>query len=142
MATGFVPHGNDRVAAMAFEPLRFLDRGGGAQYFGAACFDPRHQRRCGQAEVEADNFRSQLLDEGAGGVVKWRTAGHGSGRIKVGAEFVVVPLEQRLPLLSPLGIGNRRHMAEEVEVQGLVACVTKGCDFAANRRQIQGGTGQ
>src|SRR5690606_224115 len=72
-----------------------------------------------QTEMEADDLRLELLDDLAGGLVERRAVGARYGRIRIDAEFRVVMTEPRLPAGLLSGIGFRRRMREEVEIDRL-----------------------
>ena len=63
MAAGFIAHGDDRIAAAFFQPARLRDRGRGRYDFGAGRLHPFQQCRVRQAEVKADDFGPEILDQ-------------------------------------------------------------------------------
>jgi len=72
MATGFITHGDDRIAAIALQPGRFFHSRGAGQYLGTAGLYPLQQFGLRQAEVEAHHLRAQRFDQQAALLVERR----------------------------------------------------------------------
>ena len=142
MPARFVTHSDNRVTAVVLQPLRLVNRRGRTEHLGPAGLDPGHKLRRRQGEMKAHHFGAQFLDEGAGGVIEWRAAGYRGRRVIVGAEFAVVWLEQRLPVLDSGLVVLRGLVAKEVQVKRLVAGRAKSGHLAANGIKAQRGTGQ
>ncbi|MNO49502.1 hypothetical protein D3C76_398560 [compost metagenome] len=121
MATGLQAHGDDRVATAPLQPDGFGHGGRRGNYLRPGRLDPRQQLRLRQAEVEADHFRTQFLDQRAQVGIERRTVGWRIRRIEVRAEFFVIGLQPRAPARLAFGIGLRRLVAEEIHVQWLAA---------------------
>ncbi|MCY1436820.1 hypothetical protein D9M71_529560 [compost metagenome] len=142
MAAGFIAHGNDCVAAVIFQPQGFIHRSGAGQHLGASGLDPLEQAGFGQAKVEADHRRLELLEQLAGGVVEGRTIGDRRRCLEIGTQLFIVRFERQLPGCVAGRVWLGRLMAEEVDVERAVACLAKGLKLGADLFQAQGGTRQ
>ena len=96
--------------------------------------------------MKAHHFWPKRFHHLAGCVIERRTVGHRGWRIKVGAQFMVVRLQQGLPSLIPRVIDIGRLMAEEVDVQRrMIGLANEGQGLAqllqAQRRRRHGAQG-
>ncbi|MNF82509.1 hypothetical protein D3C84_648170 [compost metagenome] len=131
MASGFIAHGNDRIAAMLLQPHGFFDGGGRGQDFRTGGFDPVEQGLFRQAKVEAHHLGAKLFDHLAGRVIERRSIGHRGWRIEIGAEFLVVGLQQIFPVLRALLIRGWRLMTEEIDVDRVPGVLADGFQLFA-----------
>ena len=116
VAAGFNAHGDDRVAAMLLQPNRLFDGCGRRKYLGAGRFDAVEQGLFRQAKMETDHLRAKCFDDLAGVFVERCTVGYWRRRIKVGAQFAVVGLQQVLPAPIMRFVRFGRLVAEEIHI--------------------------
>src|SRR6266851_9842883 len=127
MAARFETHCNDRVATVSFEPLRFPHRRGRADHARVRRLDAVEQILSGQAEMKADNFGLELLDEGARFGVERLAGGRGKWSLGIQSKLEIVRFEQRAPCKLALRLSNRWRVTEEVEIDW--ARCTAACRF-------------
>ena len=131
VAAGLEALGDDRVAAALLEPDRLVDGGRRGDDLRPGGAHPVEEGCVGQAEVEADDLRAQLLDERAeGGVERRAVAGRGRRR-RVEAELAVVGREPGLPRRLAPGVGRGRAVAEEVDVDRPVGPLADDAELGA-----------
>ena len=121
MTAGFGALGDDGVDAALGEPDCFLDARGGAQDLAAGRFDALEECRRRQAEMKAHDRRPQLLDQRAGLLAEGLQPCLQRERRRCGAERRVVGRKAREPGLLARYILGRRRVAEEVQIDRLVA---------------------
>src|SRR5690349_14882143 len=111
MATSFEALRDDRVDSAFVEPPRLLDSGGIADDDRAACSDPLEQGGLRQPEVEADDRRPDLLDNGGHFRVEGRT--HRTAVARLDPELLVIRSQQCPPCAVVSAL--RHGVTEEVE---------------------------
>ena len=90
MAAGLRALRDDDVGAVLLQPDRFLHDGRRRHHDGAGRLDALDQRRIRQAEMEADHFRLQLLDERAHRFIERRAVGGVDRRRGIEPELLVI----------------------------------------------------
>ena len=124
------------------EPDRLVDGGRRGDDLRPGGAHPVEEWRVGQAEVEADDLRAQLLDERAeGGVERRAVAGRGRRR-RVEPELAVVGREPGLPRRLAPGVGRGRAVAEEVDVDRPVGPLADDAELGAEALGVEQRAGQ
>ena len=95
MAARLLALQDDGVAALPCQPMRFLGGRRADEDARAGCPHAGQQRSLGQAEMEADDLRPHLLDDGAHGIVE--RAAQRRGRPFGDAFPRIIGSEQRAP---------------------------------------------
>ena len=142
MAAGLVALGDDRVAAVIGKPLCLAGGGGGGHHLGAAGLDAIQQAALRQAEMEADDLRLELLDDLAGDVIEGLAIDRGHGLCGIDGELFVVSGQPRLPLRLAGGVGLRRLVGEEVQVQRLCGPLANDAEVLADLLRARSGAGE
>ncbi|CAI8906909.1 MFS family permease [Pseudomonas sp. IT-P258] len=81
--------------------------------------------------MKAHHLRAKRFDHFAGRVIERCPVGHRRRCIEVGAEFLVVGLQQVFPVLCALLIRSRRLMTEEVDVDRASGVLADGFELFA-----------
>ena len=118
MPTGFIALSNDGIAPLVFQPSRLVHGGGRRDDLCAGRPDALKQGSFGQAEVKADDLRSELLHKITPGAIERRAGRSGNRRLWVKSEFDVVAFQTLLPGVLTRWVSLWRLMAEEIEVDG------------------------
>src|SRR5208283_686671 len=107
---------DDPVDFAFFQPARLGDSGGRGKNQRAARFDPRKQRRTGQAKMKADDLRTRFLDGLAHllveGRARWPRPNTGEGESGFGIEA----RESSAPTGLDRRIRRRLYVTEKVHV--------------------------
>jgi hypothetical protein len=110
---------DDRVHAALLQPQRFVHRGGGCEDLCAGSAHACEQLRVGQAEMEAHDWRAELIEDVGSFSVKRHAARPGRDGGRVDAELLVVRRQLLAPARFDRFVRLRLRVAEEVHVEGL-----------------------
>src|SRR5690349_17618740 len=119
MSTGFVALGDDGIHATLFKPAGLVDSGGRTDDRATGSLDPPQQRGLRQPEMEAHDFRLDVLNNRAERRVECATVTRRHRRCRIDLEFAIIRRKSLTPLRFPLIVERRRRVAEKAEVDWL-----------------------